>query len=76
MSRDYQTTAEWRLNLGKMFSIHHIFIQYMTGNTAWGAVFLICYACKNIIVTILCGGGGGGGEGGGRVLLHFNQDSR
>ncbi|XP_078330365.1 uncharacterized protein LOC111113866 [Crassostrea virginica] len=36
VSDDYRTTAEWRVDLGAVRSIHHIVIHYMTENIVWG----------------------------------------
>lgn len=34
-----EPTVEWRVDLGDVLSIHHIFIHYATNNQKWGGHF-------------------------------------
>lgn len=41
ISGNGQLTADWWVDLGKVLSIHHVSIQYMTENRTWGMVLKI-----------------------------------
>ena len=38
VTSQHNYTAEWRVDLGAVVSIHHIFIQCATNNKPWGKV--------------------------------------
>lgn len=52
VSRNGKATAEWRLDLESVQRIHHISIQYATGNRIWGTAFYIFW-----IIGFQCLGG-------------------
>ena len=41
MQSELSQTAEWRVDLKSVLSIHHILIQYAQDNPVWGMHFFI-----------------------------------
>ena len=50
-SGNYKTTAEWRVDLKNVLSIHHIVIQYAQNKPVWGMYYSSLFSidiCSNM----------------------------